>query len=47
MNVKFPANANTFILFLVKIANFDIIPTDAVFEEIFEFPEEEPYNLNF
>ena len=47
MNVKFPANANTFILFLVTIANFDIIPTDLLFDRIFEFPNEEPYNLNF
>ena len=48
MNVKFPANANSFIVFLVDIANFDILPTDIVFEYIFTFPEDdEPYNLNF
>ena len=47
MNVKFPANAGTFIVFLVKIANFDIIPTDLAFEHIFDFPDDGPFNLNF
>ena len=44
MYVKFPQNANEFILYLVTIANFDIIPTDAVFDVIFEWPEEDPFN---
>ena len=47
MNVKFPQNANEFILFLVTIANFDIIPTDAVFDLIFVWPEEDPFNQSF
>lgn len=47
MNVKFPANANTFIVFLVEIANFDILPTDDLFAKIFDFPDEGGFNLNF
>ena len=47
MNVKFPANANTFIIFLVEIANFDVLPTDWLFAEIFDFPDDGSYNLNF
>ena len=47
MNVKFPANANTFIIFLVEIANFDVLPTDALFAEIFDFPEDGSFNMNF
>ena len=47
MDVRFPANANTFIVFLVNIANFDIIPTDYLFGKIFNFPDDGAFNLNF
>ena len=47
MNVRFPANANSFIFFLVKIATFDVLPTDYLFDKIFAFPDDGAYNMNF
>ena len=45
--IKFPANANTLILFLIDIATFDIFPSDKMNSGVIVLPESEPYNINF
>ena len=45
--IKFPANANTLILFLIDIATFDIFPSDNINSGMIVLPESEPYNINF
>ena len=45
--IKFPVNVVTINQNLFEIANFEIIPSEKINEELFYFPEEEPYNFNF
>ena len=33
--------------FMIKIATFDLIPTEAIYEEFFYFPEIDPFSLSF
>ena len=45
--LAFPANANLTILFIIKVANFDLVPPE-IFLTVFTFPEdEEPFNDAF
>ena len=32
---------------VIQIANFEVIPSSMLNAELFYFPEEDPYNLNF
>ena len=46
--LKIPANAMTVIEFMMKLANFDLIPTQQLDEEIYYWPESDgAYNVNF
>ena len=45
--LKFPANAMTVIEQMVKLATFDLIPTESIDDEIYDWPDEEPYSVNF
>ncbi len=40
-NIAFPANALYFLYLLRDIVTFDILPTDFIHEEIFQFSETE------
>ena len=46
-NIKFPANVMMINQIFTEIANFEVIPSDEINGELFYFPEEDPYNLNF
>ena len=46
LNLKFPANAAFLLNFLVNVANFDLIPEEAIWF-FFDFPEQSAYSLNF
>ena len=46
-DIKYPANALLFTLFIWEVANFDLLPTDSIDDHIHEFPEDEPFNINF
>ena len=43
--LKFPANSMIVTTFLIKIATFDLIDTEFVEEEMWYFPDDDPYNL--
>ena len=45
--IRFPANTMLINKVFLEIANFEIIPSDLINDEIFYFPEEDPFNLNF
>ncbi len=34
--LQFPANAQQFLIFMSGIANFDLLPTDEIFDAIFQ-----------
>ena len=46
-HLKFPANAMMITNEMIKIATFDLIPTDVVFNAVFYFPDNDPFSLNF
>ena len=45
--IKFPVNVVTINQNFFEIANFEIVPSDEINDELFFIPEEEPYNFNF
>ena len=45
--VKTPGNVSAFCSYLIEIANFQFFDTDIINEELFYFPEVDPYGLNF
>ena len=46
-NLKFPGNAMMLNEVIISVATFDLIPTDLLDEQLYYFPEEDPYSLNF
>ena len=46
-NLQFPANVMTINKVFSEIANFELIPSDKINEELFIFPEEDPFSFNF
>ena len=32
---------------MIKLATFNLIPTESIDEEIYDWPDEDPYSLNF
>lgn len=45
--LAFPANANITILYIIQVANFDLVPPE-IFLTVFTFPEDgEPFNDAF
>ena len=45
--IKFPANTMLINKVFLEIANFEIIPSEEINKDLFYFPEEDPFNLNF
>ena len=45
--VKFPANANSMNNHLITIANFEVLPSTQMANELYVFPETKPFNINF
>ena len=45
-NLKFPASAMVVTVELIKIATFDLIPTDSIDSVLWYFPEEEAFSLS-
>ena len=45
--IKFPANSMLINQVFLEIANFEVLPSEKINDELFYFPEEDPYNLNF
>jgi len=41
LNVQFPSNAIFFYNMIIGIASFDVIPTQAIKEKLFNFSDEE------
>jgi hypothetical protein len=46
-NLALPANGGVFFGFLMRIASFDIIPTDIFYNEVFNWVPTDPINENF
>lgn len=47
MGLKFPANAMMVIEEMIKLATFDLIPTEGIDSEIHYWPETDPFSVNF
>ena len=45
--IKFPANTMVINQVFIEIASFEIIDSEKINDEIFHFPEVEPFSLNF
>ena len=45
--LKIPANSQIFTEFMVGIIKFDLYPTYYIDDEIYYFPDEEPFSINF
>ena len=46
--LKIPANALTLIKFMIKLATFDLVPTEIIDEQIYYWPENDgPFSVNF
>ena len=45
--VNLPSNAGDFFGYLMKVASFDIIPTDTIFNWIFQIEPPDPLTENF
>ena len=45
--IKFPANAMLINKAFIEIANFEVIPSGEINDQLFYFPEVDPYSLNF
>ena len=45
--LKFPANAMMVIDFMIQLATFDLIPTSSIDEEVFYWPESDPFSVSF
>ena len=46
LNLKFPANAAFLLSHLVNVANYDVLPVEAIWY-FFDLPEKDAFNLNF
>ena len=46
-SVKYPANAMLINQAFIEIANFEVIPSEKINNELFYFPEVDPFSLNF
>jgi len=46
-NVKYPANAMIFTMFLMNVANLDLIPTEVIEDALYYLPEPFPFSINF
>ena len=44
MQLKFPASAMIFYAALFEFVTFDLIPTDELYQKIFDFENKEPYS---
>ena len=47
MAVKQPANSNRFFQYFIKLCTFELIPTDGLMDDLFEFPDRGSYNIKF
>ena len=46
--LKFPANASGVIDFMIKLATFDLVPTDEIEDEMYYWPESDgAFSVNF
>ena len=45
--LKFPANSMTIVGQMIKLATFDLIPTEIIDVELYYWPEEDPFSINF
>ena len=45
--LKFPANSMTIVGQMIKLATFDLIPTEIIDAELYYWPEEDPFSINF
>ena len=45
--LKFPGNASLMNSIMISIATFDLIDTESIDDQMYYFPEEDPFNLNF
>ena len=45
--LKFPANVMTVVEQMSKLATFDLIPTEGLDEEMYNWPDEAPYSVSF
>ena len=45
--LKFPANAMMIIEWMIKLASFDLIPTEIIDAEIYYWPEMDAFSVNF
>ena len=46
-SLKFPANAMMVIEFMIQLATFDLIPTSFIDEQVFYWPESDPFSVSF
>ena len=46
-DLKFPGNASIVTTSVIAIATFDMYPTHLIDDELYDFPESDPFNLNF
>ena len=47
MDIKVPANVNYVMINFYEIANFDPLPAEDMTYELFDFPQNGPFNANF
>ena len=47
LKIKTPGNTSGFNSFFIDIAGFDMVSTDMITNELFYFPEDEPYSFSF
>ena len=45
--LKFPASAMMMTIEMIKVATFDLVPTELVDDLLWYFPEAEAFNLSF
>ena len=45
--LKFPANSMLIIEYLINLASFNLIPTEAIDSVLYYWPEADPFNTNF
>lgn len=45
--IKIPANVTSINTIIHEIANFDLIDTEDIEDELYYIPEDEPFNINF
>ena len=45
--IKFPANVMLINELFIEISSFEIVPSEDINNELFYFPEVDPFSLNF